>query len=176
MSSSDSDISSILSRCLPRGLPLSPLPPVSPLDFSVPHAPVRNPKLSPAEFRLAIKNSLRYFPRSLHSILAPEFAAELITYGHIYMYRFRPIEYELKAYPISFYPGNSIQAKCIMLMIMNNLDRAVAQFPHELITYGGNGAVLSNWVAHFTLFLAFHFLVFSNFFSFLFCSRLNIIY
>jgi urocanate hydratase len=95
--------------------------------------------------QLAIRNALRYFPSELHAVLAPEFLEELGKYGHIYMYRFRPTGYTMKAYPIDQYPAKTTQAKCIQMMIMNNLDPAVAQFPHELITYGGNGAVFQNW-------------------------------
>ncbi|KAL8212606.1 UNVERIFIED_CONTAM: Urocanate hydratase [Gekko kuhli] len=93
---------------------------------------------------LALKNSLRYFPPDLHPVLAPEFADELRHYGHIYMYRFCP-QIEMRAYPIQEYPCQTIQAAAIMHMIMNNLDPAVAQFPQELVTYGGNGQVFSNW-------------------------------
>lgn len=94
---------------------------------------------------MAIQNALRYFPASLHQELAVEFAKELREYGHIYMYRFRPTKYVMKAYPIDWYPAKCQQAACIMLMIQNNLDPKVAQYPHELITYGGNGSVFSNW-------------------------------
>ncbi|XP_063048527.1 urocanate hydratase-like [Engraulis encrasicolus] len=126
------------------GLPLDPLPPNRGRDPSVPHAPVRTPNLNPEQQRLALRNSLRYFPPSLHGVLAPEFAQELQQYGHIYMYRFCPT-YRLRAYPIHEYPCRSRQAASIMLMIMNNLDPDVAQFPQELVTYGGNGQVFSNW-------------------------------
>eukprot|EP00004_Rigifila_ramosa_P017062 TRINITY_DN4113_c0_g1_i1.p1 TRINITY_DN4113_c0_g1~~TRINITY_DN4113_c0_g1_i1.p1 ORF type:complete len:692 (-),score=165.56 TRINITY_DN4113_c0_g1_i1:62-2137(-) len=143
------DIASILANCLPRGLPLNPLPPPSlDRDPSVPHAPVRVPNLTEKETKLALRNVLRYFPAELHATLAPEFAAELKEYGHIYCYRFRPTEYEMKAYPLSVIPGKTVQARCIIHMILNNLDNRVAQFPHELITYGGNGAVFSNWVQY----------------------------
>eukprot|EP00002_Diphylleia_rotans_P016291 TRINITY_DN3171_c0_g1_i4.p1 TRINITY_DN3171_c0_g1~~TRINITY_DN3171_c0_g1_i4.p1 ORF type:complete len:494 (-),score=87.03 TRINITY_DN3171_c0_g1_i4:983-2464(-) len=123
------------------------LPPLRPRDASVPHAPVRVPNLTVAESKLAVRNVLRYFPSFLHPILAPEFAEELKTYGHIYCYRFRPV-YVMKAYPVHLYPGSCLHTKCIMHMIMNNLDEKVAQFPHELITYGGNGAVFQNWVQY----------------------------
>ena len=93
---------------------------------------------------MALKNALRYFPRNLHTELAPEFYRELKTWGHIYMYRFRP-SFPLRAYCIDDFPAKNKHAACIQLMIMNNLDPAVAQFPHELVTYGGNGSVLSNW-------------------------------
>jgi urocanate hydratase len=95
-------------------------------------------------FQLAIKNALRYFPTEIQGTLIDEFQYELDTYGHIYMYRFEP-EIEMKAYPIDDYPCRCKEAAAIMLMIMNNLDRAVAQFPDELVTYGGNGQVFSNW-------------------------------
>ena len=97
--------------------------------------------------KLALRNALRYFPKKFHATLAPEFAKELETYGRIYMYRFRPT-YEMYARPIDEYPHNSQQAAAIMMMIQNNLDKAVAQHPHELITYGGNGAVFQNWAQY----------------------------
>lgn len=123
------------------------LPELRPLDNSVPHAPKRKDILSPKEKQLAVRNALRYFDAKHHAVLAKEFAQELETYGRIYMYRFRPA-YEMKARPISDYPAQSKQAAAIMLMIQNNLDPAVAQFPHELITYGGNGAVFQNWAQY----------------------------
>ncbi|XP_038069650.1 urocanate hydratase-like [Patiria miniata] len=126
------------------GLPLDPLPPARPRDSNIAHAPVRVPNLTPEEERLALQNALRYFPPELHGVLAPEFAEELREYGHIYMYRFRP-DIEMRAYPIDDYPCNTRQAAGIMHMMMNNLDPRVAQFPHELVTYGGNGQVFSNW-------------------------------
>ena len=101
----------------------------------VPHAPVRSLNLSAAEFRLALKNALRYIPPSLHEELGREFAQELREEGHIYMRRFRPTEYEMKAYPIDCYPAKSQAGAAMMLMIQNNLDHRVAQFPDELITY-----------------------------------------
>ncbi|CAN7983375.1 unnamed protein product, partial [Ixodes pacificus] len=94
--------------------------------------------------QVALKNALRYFPAHVHAVLAPEFAEELSTYGHIYMYRFLP-SIPMRAYPISEYPAKCQQAAAVMLMIMNNLDPQVAQFPQELVTYGGNGQVFSNW-------------------------------
>ncbi|XP_029638947.1 urocanate hydratase-like [Octopus sinensis] len=127
------------------GLPQDLLPENRPRDLSVPHAPVRTPKLSNEEKKLALQNALRYFPPKFHQVLAPEFAAELQDYGHIYMYRFRPI-LNMKAYPIREYPAKCLQAAAIMHMIMNNLNPEVAQFPHELVTYGGNGQVFSNWI------------------------------
>lgn len=129
-----------------QGIP-SELPAKAILDNKVSHAPKRKAILSPEEEKLAIRNALRYFPKEWHSELAPEFLEELRTYGRIYMYRFRP-QYEMFARPISAYPANSQQAAAIMLMIQNNLDPAVAQHPHELITYGGNGAVFQNWAQY----------------------------
>lgn len=111
------------------------------------HAPKRKEILSNEEKKLALKNALRYFDAKHHAELIPEFKAELETYGRIYMYRLRP-DYKMYARPISEYPGKCEQAKAIMLMIQNNLDYAVAQHPHELITYGGNGAVFSNWAQY----------------------------
>jgi urocanate hydratase len=116
-------------------------------DPAVNHAPKRKEILSPQEKKLALRNALRYFPKAQHAELAPEFAQELATYGRIYMYRFMP-EHPIYARPISEYPGKSQQARSIMLMIQNNLDHRVAQHPHELITYGGNGAVFQNWVQY----------------------------
>lgn len=118
-------------------------------DSSVSHAPRRKDILSLQEKRLALKNALRYFKPEHHQLLAREFAEELEKYGRIYMYRFRPV-YAMHARPILEYPHHSLQAASIMLMIQNNLDPAVAQHPHELITYGGNGAVFQNW-AQYTL-------------------------
>ena len=110
-------------------------------------APKRKDILSVEEKKLALRNALRYFPASLHATLLPEFIEELATYGRIYMHRYRP-KGEIKARPIDWYPAKSQQAAAIMLMIQNNLDYAVAQHPHELITYGGNGAVFSNWAQY----------------------------
>lgn len=126
------------------GLPIDPLPSPRVRDDTVPHAPVRTVNLSHAERRLALQNALRYFPHTCHQVLAEEFADELRQFGHIYMYRFRP-HIEMRAYPIEEYPAKTQHAAAIMLMIMNNLDHRVAQFPHELVTYGGNGQVFSNW-------------------------------
>ncbi len=125
----------------------SELPTKSEYDFSINHAPKRKQILSKVETRLALENALRYFPKQFHAELAPEFLQELNDYGRIYMYRFRP-DYKMYARPIEDYPGKSMQAKAIMLMIQNNLDYAVAQHPHELITYGGNGAVFQNWIQY----------------------------
>ena len=114
----------------------------------VDHAPSRRQILNDKEKKLALRNALRYFPVKFHNDLAGEFASELELYGRIWMMRFRPIEYPIHAYPIDAYPAKSKQAAAIMLMIHNNLDKAVAQFPHELITYGGNGAVFQNWAQY----------------------------
>lgn len=130
-----------------EGIP-EDLPPKVPLDESVDHAPARKQVLTTTEKKLAIRNALRYFPKSQHHILAEEFLNELNEHGRIFMHRFRPTEYEMKAYPIDQYPAKSEQAAAIMLMIQNNLDKRVAQFPHELITYGGNGAVFQNWAQY----------------------------
>ncbi|XP_013065223.2 urocanate hydratase-like isoform X2 [Biomphalaria glabrata] len=126
------------------GLPLDPLPELQPRDPNVPHAPIRVQELTHEEEKLAVQNALRYFPARFHELLAQEFAIELRTYGHIYMYRFRP-DIDMRAYPITDYPAKCTSAAAIMHMIMNNLDPKVAQFPHELVTYGGNGQVFSNW-------------------------------
>ena len=123
------------------------LPDNKPYDESVNHAPRRKDILNAEEKSLAVRNALRYFPEKFHSVLAPEFADELLRYGRIYMYRFRP-DYEVKARHINDFPHKSKQAAAIMLMISNNLDNAVAQHPHELITYGGNGAVFQNWAQY----------------------------
>jgi urocanate hydratase len=125
------------------------LPEPKPIDRSVSHAPRRivDGVLTRTEKQLALRNALRYFPAAQHAILAPEFAAELKQYGRIYMHRFRP-DYAMYARPIDDYPYRSRQAAAIMLMIQNNLDPKVAKYPHELITYGGNGAVFQNWAQY----------------------------
>jgi len=123
------------------------IPPIKEYDLEVNHAPKRKDILSMEEKKLALKNALRYFPVDQHKELAADFLEELHKYGRIYMYRYRP-DYKMYARPISQYPGKSEQAKAIMLMIQNNLDYAVAQHPHELITYGGNGAVFQNWIQY----------------------------
>ncbi|MFM7400533.1 MAG: urocanate hydratase, partial [Bacteroidota bacterium] len=125
------------------------LPDNRPLDHSVAHAPRRviEGVLSENDRILAIRNALRYFPAEWHSTLAPEFAEELKKYGRIYMYRFRP-HYPMHARGIADYPAKTPQAAAIMLMIQNNLDPKVAKYPHELITYGGNGAVFQNWAQY----------------------------
>lgn len=129
-----------------EGIP-DTLPSAKPYDSSINHAPKRKEILSKEEQKLALQNALRYFHKKHHATLLPEFKNELDTYGRIYMYRLRP-DYKMYARPIEDYQANSTQAAGIMLMIQNNLDYAVAQHPHELITYGGNGAVFSNWAQY----------------------------
>ncbi len=129
-----------------KGIP-EILPQKKEYDTTVSHAPVRKDILNTEEKKLALRNALRYFPKNLHRELAVEFAEELKKYGRIYMYRFRPA-YKMYARPIQEYPGKCEQAKAIMLMIQNNLDPDVAQHPHELITYGGNGGVFQNWAQY----------------------------
>ncbi len=129
-----------------QGIP-DALPEPKPYDASVNHAPRRKDILSVPEKKLAVKNALRYFHPRHHDALAPEFYQELLNFGRIYMYRFRP-DYAMHARPLGEYPHQSKQAAAIMLMIQNNLDPAVAQHPHELITYGGNGAVFQNWAQY----------------------------
>jgi urocanate hydratase len=129
-----------------KGIP-DTLPEEKPYDLHINHAPKRKEILNVSEKKLAIKNALRYFEPKHHAILAKEFALELDTYGRIYMYRFRP-DYKIYARPIDAYPAQSKQAAAIMLMLQNNLDDAVAQHPHELITYGGNGSVFQNWAQY----------------------------
>ncbi len=133
-------------QAIRQGIP-DTLPAPKPYDPEVNHAPKRRNILTPEEKKLAVRNALRYFKPEWHEILAPEFARELEEYGRIYMYRFRP-DYEMYARPIEAYPARSRQAAAIMLMIQNNLDPKVAQHPHELITYGGNGAVFQNWAQY----------------------------
>lgn len=133
-------------QAIRQGIP-DELPAPKPHDPSVNHAPRRKEILSAPEKRLAVKNALRYFPEKFHAVLAEEFAKELETYGRIYMHRFRP-DYSIYARRIDDFPHRSRQAAAIMLMLSNNLDHAVAQHPHELITYGGNGAVFQNWVQY----------------------------
>lgn len=137
-----SDISAAIIAGIPDTLPEHPG-----YDTTVNHAPRRKDILTPEQKKLALKNALRYFPRHLHAELAPEFLRELQDYGRIYMYRFRPT-YPMYARPIDSYPARSRQAAAIMMMIQNNLDPRVAQHPHELITYGGNGAVFQNWAQY----------------------------
>jgi urocanate hydratase len=129
-----------------EGIP-SELPDINPFDSSINHAPKRKDILTLKEKKLAVKNALRYFPEKFHPVLVKEFVQELKAYGRIYMYRFRP-DYEIKARHIDDYPHLSRSSAAIMLMISNNLDLSVAQHPHELITYGGNGAVFQNWAQY----------------------------
>lgn len=129
-----------------EGIP-SVLPQPKPYETDINHAPKRKEILTADEKKLALRNALRYFEPKHHAELVKEFSHELETYGRIYMYRLRP-DYRMYARPIDEYPGKSQQSKAIMLMIQNNLDYAVAQHPHELITYGGNGAVFSNWAQY----------------------------
>ena len=133
-------------QAIREGIP-DTLPALQPYDNNINHAPKRKDILTTEEKRLALRNALRYFPKHLHAQLAPEFVEELNKYGRIYMYRYRPA-YEMKARPISDYPHQSEQAAAIMLMIQNNLDPKVAQHPHELIIYGGNGAIFQNWAQY----------------------------
>ena len=129
-----------------QGIPIN-IPEKKEYDLSINHAPKRKEILTIEEKKLALRNALRYFPSNLHAELAEDFLDELSRYGRIYMFRYRP-DYKMYARPIQEYPGNSEQAKAIMLMIQNNLDYAVAQHPQELITYGGNGAVFQNWIQY----------------------------
>ncbi|HDR88723.1 MAG TPA: urocanate hydratase [Bacteroidetes bacterium] len=133
-------------KAILQGIP-EEIPPAKPYDPSVNHAPPRKDILTEEEKVLALKNALRYFPPRHHVILAKEFADELRKYGRIYMYRYRP-DYPIRARKIDEFPHRSNQAAAIMLMLSNNLDEAVAQHPHELITYGGNGAVFQNWAQY----------------------------
>ena len=128
------------------GIPAQ-LPEPKPYDTSINHAPKRKDILTPQQKKLALRNALRYFPKEFHATLAPEFAKELKDYGRIYMYRFRP-DYKIYARPIDEYPCKCRQAAAIMAMIQNNLDERVAQHPHELIIYGGNGAIFQNWAQY----------------------------
>jgi urocanate hydratase len=136
------DFQKIILQGIPDKLPAS-----KEFDLSLNHAPKRKDVLSTEEKKLAVKNALRYFPKKFHPVLAKEFSNELKAYGRIYMYRFRP-DYKIYARPINEYPFKSKQAGAIMHMLSNNLDHAVAQHPHELITYGGNGAVFQNWAQY----------------------------
>ncbi len=133
-------------EAIKQGIPLE-LPAPKPYNPDINHAPPRRNILTADEKRLAVRNALRYFPKKWHVELAQEFADELNRYGRIYMYRFRP-DYEMYARPIDAYPAKTMQAAAIMLMIQNNLNPKVAQHPHELITYGGNGAVFQNWAQY----------------------------
>ena len=128
------------------GIPTD-IPDPAPLDETLEHAPSRPVNLSLEQKRLALRNALRYFPPEWHSELSSEFAAELESFGHIYMHRFRP-RYAMYARPIMEYPAENQHCAAIMMMIQNNLDPNVAQYPHELITYGGNGSVFQNWIQY----------------------------
>ena len=139
-------MSELISRMILEGIPEN-LPEVYDIPGHYNRAPKRPCPLNDEEKKLALRNALRYFPKALHKELAAEFLAELETHGHIYMYRYRP-QYEIKARNYSELPHNSVSAACIMLMILNNLDEAVAQHPAELVTYGGNGAVFQNWAQY----------------------------
>jgi len=141
-----STITTTFQDAIRQGIP-SEIPELKAFDASINHAPKRKDILSDEEKELALRNALRYFPEEQHASLAPEFAEELKQFGRIYMHRYRP-DYDMYARPINEYPANSQQAAAIMLMIQNNLDPAVAQHPHELITYGGNGAVFQNWAQY----------------------------
>ena len=129
------------------GIPQNRLPEAKPYDKNINHAPKRKDILTDNEKELALRNALRYFPEKLHAELAPEFAKELKDYGRIYMYRYRP-DYEIYARPIDEYPCKCKKAAAMMAMIQNNLDNRVAQHPHELIVYGGNGACFQNWAQY----------------------------
>ena len=135
-----------LKQAILQGIP-SELPAKKNINPSVSHAPNRKDILNKEEKQLAIRNALRYFPEHMHSVLAPEFAEELKTYGRIYMYRFMP-DYEIKARHLEDFPHESKQAAALQMMLSNNLDDAIAQHPEELITYGGNGAVFQNWAQY----------------------------
>lgn len=134
-------------RQILEGIPQDTLPPKKEPNPSIDHSPKRKVPLSESEINLAIRNALRYFPLHFHDQLSQEFAQELANYGHIYMYRYMP-EYDIYARPIDWYPGKTLESKAIMQMIMNNLDKQVAQFPEELITYGSNGSVFQNWAQY----------------------------
>ena len=129
-----------------EGIPVQ-IPEEKPIEPAINHAPKRKEILNADEKKLALKNALRYFPKAQHAQLISEFLNELNTYGRIYMHRYRP-NHEIIARPIFDYPGKCMEAKAIMLMIQNNLSLAVAQHPHELITYGGNGSVFQNWIQY----------------------------
>ncbi len=140
------DLIKAFQQAIQAGIP-NELPPAIPYDLSVNHAPKRKDILSREEKKLALRNALRYFHPQFHAVLAAEFYQELVEHGRIYMHRFRP-RYAMYARPLHHYPASTRQAAAIMLMIQNNLDPAVAQHPHELITYGGNGAVFQNWAQY----------------------------
>ena len=144
-----------IKKAILKGIPTR-LPNKKSINLSISHAPKRKDILKKKEKKLAIRNALRYFPKHMHSTLAPEFAEELKNYGRIYMYRFMP-DYEIKSRHLEDFPHKSKQAAAIQLMLSNNLDNAIAQHPQELITYGGNGSVfqilfLKKWI-YFSIFL-----------------------
>ena len=141
------DLHAALKASILEGIPKH-VPPKVALDPTVDHAPDRPAPLSSQQRRLALENALRYLPASHHDVVAEEFLQELDRYGRIIMHRYRPTAVPMKAYPLDAYPAKTPHAAAIMLMIMNNLDPAVAQFPHELITYGGNGSVFQNWAQY----------------------------
>ena len=141
------DLHAALKASILEGIPKH-VPPKVALDPTVDHAPDRPAPLSAQQRRLALENALRYLPASHHDVVAEEFLQELDRYGRIIMHRYRPTAVPMKAYPLDAYPAKTPHAAAIMLMIMNNLDPAVAQFPHELITYGGNGSVFQNWAQY----------------------------
>lgn len=136
-----------LAKHIAEGIPPA-LPETPAWDDQISHAPPRHPALSEADRELALQNALRYFPSSMHPALAPELAQELLKEGRIYARRFRPTQYPMKAHPLPSYPARCPQAAAIMMMIQNNLDPAVAQHPHELVTYGGNGSAFQNWAQY----------------------------
>ncbi len=143
---SSSTATGVWARSLTEGIP-DPLPASRPVDPTVSHAPARRQVLNRTERELALANALRYFPAHQHAEIAPELALELARHGRIYMYRLRP-DHAMQARPLDEYPARSRHAAAIMLMIQNNLDPRVAQHPHELITYGGNGTVFQNWAQY----------------------------
>lgn len=143
---SEVEESTYFQEAIQQGIPTS-LPEAQPYDDTINHAPKRKDILTDDEKRLALRNALRYFPQSMHAALLEEFRTELEVYGRIYMFRFRPA-YAMHARPLDSYPAQSMHAASIMLMIQNNLDPKVAQHPHELITYGGNGGVFQNWAQY----------------------------
>ena len=138
----DSDFKNSILEGIPNKIPESKT-----FDNNINRAPLRKKILNSEEKKLALKNALRYFHKSMHEQLASEFLEELNKYGRIYMYRFKP-KYEIKARHINDFPYKSKQAAAIQLMLSNNLDNAIAQHPYELITYGGNGSVFQNWAQY----------------------------
>ena len=135
-----------LKQAILQGIP-SEIPEKRNINANISHAPNRKNVLNKEGKKLAIRNALRYFPEHMHTILAPEFAEELTTYGRIYMYRFMP-KYKIKSRHLEDFPHKSKQAAALQMMLSNNLDEAIAQHPEELITYGGNGSVFQNWAQY----------------------------